>query len=229
MAAIESANDRQLTGNFVQTARPTQRGIVDSLAGILRRCDVPFADDALASRLDLLLLPFLRDIPTAQERVTRLQQALTLASGRLSRDYEIVYRHIFLKPAHSVVTDRRKAALEELQEHPSLSERQTVGTVKGLEQRMLQTLANILLDPEFEQQLDDEHPRPSEPATSSITAQHAFKMLSANVSVEINSEDYRKCVVRQLRRLETSVPDQRVAMIRFRSLSSDPMPVARIA
>jgi hypothetical protein len=211
-----------MTDDFAANACPTVEGIVDSLS-LLRKRPVPYSDANLASRLDLLLLPFLRGLPSLDQRVRRLQLALGVAADRLTRDYEIVHRHVFLKPASHPVDERRKAALRELQEHESLGERTTSGTVKGLEDRMLPVFAEILLDPEFENQLDAEHPisrRGSNPLTSLSSS---FRPIAHHMKIEIDDDDHRKIrLFRELKR-EILVPDQRVAIIRFHTRTSDPI------
>ncbi len=208
--------------DFAENACPTQQCIVGSL-GILRKRPAPFSADALASRLDLLFLPFLRGIPTADQRIRRLKEALKLAAGRLARDHEIAYRHVFLEPAHQKLDERRQVALPELQELAPLKERESPATVSRMEERMLPVLADILLDLEFEQELDSEHPKPKH--IESIGPTHAFQTLSFSASADINNDDHRKVVVHRLIRLETLLPDQRVAPIRYHHRASDPMPV----
>lgn len=207
---------------FAENARPTSEGIVGSLA-ILRKPVKPFAEEELATRLDLLLLPFLSGIQTEEERVSRLGLALKLAADRLPPAYEVVYRHVFLDPTEEEIGERRTKAVAELGERfPSRRGNETP-SVKSIEGRLLPLLAEILLDPEFEHDLDNEYPKPVSVDTDLFT--HAFQLLSVSLSFEIDRDDYRKSVYRKVTRLEALVPDQRVATIRYHTRASNPMPV----
>lgn len=222
MSASWNANDRRTTGDFAQNARPTIGGIADSLA-ILRKRRAPFAADALASRLDLLLLPFLDDLPTIEERVTRLRQALTLAADSLAVEHQIVYRHVFLEPAHAQIGLRRNDAFDEMPKQVGFRTRESSATVSRIEDKMLPALAELLLDPEFEQDLDDAHPK-SERITR-LAHLHATRHLVSSLSWEIDDDDHRKAVLRRELELEVLVPDQRVAALRYNTNTSDPLPV----
>jgi hypothetical protein len=226
MSLSATQNSRQYTDDFAQNARPTTAGIVDSLE-MLRKRTAPFADAELASRLDLLLLPFLRGIPTLEQRVSRLQQALRLAADRLSRDYEIIYRHVFLEPAHHGVEKRREAALQELSGHETLSERATTGAVKSIEDRLTKVLADTLLDPEFERLLDTEHAilRPQQTVLPEIPS-IAFQPLDFRYRLEIDDDDHRKFRVFRELSMENLLPDQRVAVVRYHLRMANPFPVA---
>lgn len=222
MTASWNTNDRQMTGDFAQNPRPTIGGIADSLA-ILRKRRAPFATDALASRLDLLLLPFLDGISTIEERVTRLQQALKLAASSLAPEHQIVYRHVFLEPAHVQVGLRRNDAFDEIPKEVGFRTRESSATVSRIEDKLLPMLAEILLDPEFARDLDEVHPKPARVVTPA--PQHAFRALKLDLAWEINDDDYRKSVLRHVTQLEVLLPDQRVVPIRYNSDASDPSPV----
>jgi hypothetical protein len=210
---------------FAENACPTPRGIVDSLT-ILRKCEKPFATEELATRLDLLFLPFLSGIETEEQRVSRLAAALELAADRLPSGYEIVYRHIFLKPEDKELGKRREKALAELGESfPSKRDNETP-TIKSIEGRLLPLLAEILLDPEFEQALDSEYPKPTDETLSCLFAPtQAFQIISASLSYEIENEDCRKSILHRVHQLESLLPDQRVVGIRYHTRASNPMPV----
>lgn len=225
MSVAGTEIDRLESEDFAENACPTAEGIVESLS-ILRKKRVPFAADALVSRLDLLFLPFLRGVPTTGKRVERLAAALNLVADRLPRDQEIAYRHVFLAPVHEGVDQRRSAALEELQAHKPLKERQTPGTVKGIEGRMLPAVANILLDPEFACELDEKLPMSTRaPTNRRPGASEAFRTLSHSLAIEIDDDDHRITRLHRLIHLEILLPDQLVVPVRYHARASNPMPV----
>jgi hypothetical protein len=210
--------------DFAENARPTPQGIVGSLV-LLRKHDEPFGSDALATRLDLLLLPFLRGIPTVEQRISRLQEALNMVAGLLTSEQQTVYRHIYFNPNRLALGKRRKAAFEELPKEVGFRSRETSRTASGIEERMLPDVAGILLDSEFEKELDDEHPIARESSGSDAIPTHAFQLVSSKISVEIDNEDYRKFTFHRVVRLQALLPDQRIAAIRYHTKTSDPMPV----
>jgi hypothetical protein len=211
--------------DFAENACPTPQGIVGSMA-ILRKEPEPFGADALTSRLDLLLLAFLRGIPTIEQRASRLQEALKLVAGRLENDHEVAYRHVFLEPAHKKLDQRRIDALQELQELVPFRELKTPAAVARIEDRMLLAVADILLDPVFERELDEKHPMPARTAPHrSLGPTHAFQPLSWSLALEIDDEDYRKMTVHRQVQLQTLLPDQRVASLRYYTRGSSSLPV----
>jgi len=211
-----------MTDDFQDIACPTPAGIEASLK-LLRKADEPFSEANLVDRRDLLFLPFLRDITTLEQRASRLKAALELATDRLpNRAYEVVYRVIFLEP-DGKLSDRRNAALAELaQLFPEKQDNESPAA-KGIEERLVPKLAGILLDPAFALELDDADPKPKQ--IGAVGAMSAFRVVTSNLSFEIDNDDHRKSVVQRKTQLECRLPDQRIAVLRFNSKISNPMPV----
>jgi hypothetical protein len=225
MSAPETKKAPPAVDDFAQNARPTARGVAESLT-VVRRRDEPFSSEALGSRLDLLLLPFLRDIPTLSGRVARLQSALALAADQLAPDHEVAYRHVFLAPEHEGLEQRRRVALEELQAKEPFRELKSATAVRRIEDRMLPLLANVLLDVEFHAYLEEQEPRLAARASNtSSPARPALQLVSANTTVDIEAADCRKTIVHRRHQYEALAADQRVAAIRYHARTTDPMPV----
>lgn len=216
---------RPETDFFAQNACPPAAGVIDSLE-LLRKRAAPFSGAELATRFDLLLLPFLRGLPSVQQRVERLQQALHVAADRLPRDYEIVFRHLFLRPTSVKVEERREAALAELNDRKRHSDRTTTNAVKSLEERVVKLVAETLIAEDFELDLDEAHPieRPLQVGMAAIPAR-AFRPLDFRYTLEIDDDDHRRFrVFREISR-ELLLPDQRVAVIRYYVRMGHPYPV----
>jgi hypothetical protein len=211
-----------MTDDFQDIASPTPTGIESSLK-LLRKLEEPFSAAALADRRDLLFLPFLRGITTAEQRIDRLKAALELASDHLpNRAYEAVYRGVFLEPTGNV-SKRRDTVLATLAQLSADKRDNQSPTVKSIEERLVPALVAILLDPEFEAALDDIHPKSERVATAAPL--HAIRNLITDFSCEIDNNDYRRMKIRRNITLEVLLPDQRVAVIRYNTDASNPLPV----
>jgi hypothetical protein len=222
MSQSNPENDLLEMDDFAQNACPTKRGIAESLA-ILRKHPRPFSAEALESRLDLLLLPFLRGVPTSDERVAHLQTALTQAADELSREHQLVYRYVFLDPAHERIGERRTAVFKVLPKAVGFRTRESPATVSRMEDRMLPILAEILLNPEFAEGLDIPRPEPHGAGRQpSYEADKAYEIIYSRAAIEIDDKDPRRHTSRRTMGVRMLVPDQRVVGIRFAKPSSDP-------
>lgn len=211
--------------DFAQIARPTPEGVEGSL-GLLRRRPVPFAEAELTSRLDLLFLPFLKGIPTAAQRVARLQTALRLAASHLSPEREIVYRHVFLEPGDPEVEKRLRQACDEINEGRSGEAQVETSAARRIGDRMLPVLAKLLLDPDFENELDEQHPL-ARAATARLLSDpvDAFELVTYKCEVSVDDTDLRKQEEHRTLRMRLLLPHQRVIGFRYYNRCSPPTPV----
>jgi hypothetical protein len=210
---------------FAQNTSPTAQGVRESLE-ILRKSHEPLGQNALSTRLDLLLLPFLRGIPTLEERVARLKTGLDFVATELSAEDQIIYRHVFREPTSKNVGPRRRDAAAEISQGRDPEKQIEEPAVRGKEKGMLGRVARELLDPNFEEQLDEQHPVARDTSNAEMAyPEDAFEMSSYSWDFIIDEDDPRKQIDRRVMQLQMTLPHQRVFGLRYYNDRVPPQPV----
>jgi hypothetical protein len=199
---------------FAQNVRPTEQGVREALE-IVRKLREPFAQNALAQRLDLLMLPFLRGIPTTKQRVARLQTALEFAADEFTAEDRIVYRHVFQESVYKDVGKRHMAAAAEINEHRPPDLQVQSGSLRRKEERLLKQLPVLLFAPSFEERLDEQYPLERDTASAEpVYPEDTYERLFYSWDIDIDEDDPRKHTDHRLIKLRTVLPHQRIFGLR---------------